>query len=244
LADSINLHDFFDSMSARSLLNKLRENGDTGYSEEELAEQRAKEQERSLNQKRRCNKCNAVFIRRDMQWLHIPGHSKLYCVDCFPKVKKRYTFTCHSCDVEFLARQQRTLCDQCRIYNRKAQRKVIKRHKDKSTQAGLPATLEVYEWIFTLKYFDGKCAYCQEQPYQELDHFVPPEAGGGTTAKNCVPACYACNHDKSNFDPTYLPVHTGTNYIDEISVSILWPNMHVSLRDIKRVAAYLVRYLI
>lgn len=234
MTDSKNIDHILYSLSAASLFDKYGRFKNTVNFDEWRAEQ----QERYLNLKSRCSKCNDIFIRRDMQWLNIPGHSKLYCVDCFPKVKQRYSFTCHKCEGNFISRQQRTLCDQCRIYDRKAQKGLIQRHKRKSKQKGLPADLDLYDWLYTIRHFDGKCAYCQKEPYQELDHFNPH---GGTTRNNCVPACYKCNHNKSNFDPTtHLPVHKGTNYINWDSMMMRWPNIHVSLMEIKRVAAYLM----
>jgi 5-methylcytosine-specific restriction endonuclease McrA len=60
-------------------------------------------------------------------------------------------------------------------------------------QIGRPATLTVEEWLAAIRYFQGLCAYCQVAPFTLLEHFVPLVEGGGTTADNCVPACYGCN---------------------------------------------------
>ena len=51
------------------------------------------------------------------------------------------------------------------------------------------ATLTLVEWLETLNYFHWCCAYCQSKPCQVMSHYIAlPE--GGTTAENCVPACY------------------------------------------------------
>ncbi len=53
------------------------------------------------------------------------------------------------------------------------------------------ATLTLVEWLETLNYFRWCCAYCQSRPCQVMSHYTAlPE--GGTTATNCVPACYHC----------------------------------------------------
>ena len=67
---------------------------------------------------------------------------------------------------------------------------------ERARKAGLPATLTFVEWIKTLQHFDWKCAYCQINPYEVLEHFIPIIGGGGTTKGNCIPACKACNSKK------------------------------------------------
>ena len=53
------------------------------------------------------------------------------------------------------------------------------------------ATLTLVEWLETLNYFRWCCAYCESKPCEVMSHYIPlPE--GGTTAANCVPACYRC----------------------------------------------------
>ncbi len=56
------------------------------------------------------------------------------------------------------------------------------------------ATLSLVEWIEVLNYFHWRCAYCQEQPVQVMSHFLPISQAG-TTALNCLPACYRCRHN-------------------------------------------------
>jgi 5-methylcytosine-specific restriction endonuclease McrA len=172
-----------------------------------------------------------------MQTLGVRWDRNNYCIECLPKVRNEHTYTCRHCKVEFLSRRQVILCEQCRMSDWKTQSRVIQVHKQKSKQAGLPATLTLEQWLHTLRYFHGKCAYCQEQTYEELDHFIPTDAGGGTTARNCVPACKACNNTKSNFNPVDPPLRFKTNAIDWF---LMPKKMDVPLLEqIKRVAAYL-----
>ena len=71
----------------------------------------------------------------------------------------------------------------------------------RASQLGLPATLTLEEWLQTLADFNGLCAYCMERRFEHLEHFIPIDAGGGTTIDNCVPACERCNYSKGSDDP-------------------------------------------
>lgn len=71
----------------------------------------------------------------------------------------------------------------------------------RAVKAHLPATLTVEQWLETVNYFNGKCAYCQDAVYTLLEHFIPIVHGGGTTQGNCVPACSACNGMKQAWNP-------------------------------------------
>ncbi len=66
----------------------------------------------------------------------------------------------------------------------------------RSRNAGLPATLTIEEWLNILERFDRLCAYCQQKPFELMDHLIPHFEGGGSTAENCVPACRVCNSRK------------------------------------------------
>jgi len=61
------------------------------------------------------------------------------------------------------------------------------------------ATLTLAEWFATLVHFRWRCAYCQEKPFQVLHHFTP-RSQGGTSADNCVPACYSCARSRARED--------------------------------------------
>ena len=84
-------------------------------------------------------------------------------------------------------------------------------HRRRAEKFGLPATLTMEEWQSTTEYFEGRCAYCQEKPWQVLEHFIPIALGGGTTVDNCVPACRSCNNAKRELHPLRLhelhPLH-------------------------------------
>lgn len=70
----------------------------------------------------------------------------------------------------------------------------------RAQRANVAATLILEEWITTLDALDWACAYCRG-PFDLLDHVVPLDQQGGTTALNCVPACRACNAQKTHTSP-------------------------------------------
>ncbi len=58
--------------------------------------------------------------------------------------------------------------------------------------------LRVRRWRQSLHNFTNKnCIYCGK-PSESIDHILPMSKGGLSITKNCVPACLACNGDKSN----------------------------------------------
>jgi len=61
-----------------------------------------------------------------------------------------------------------------------------------------PNSLTWGEYERTIADFNGLCAFCQERPYQELEHFHPRSKGGKTELANVLPVCKRCNVRKSN----------------------------------------------
>ncbi|SRR6266849_1568156 len=71
--------------------------------------------------------------------------------------------------------------------------------------------LDDVEWVFYRT--DGRCFYCEEdlvlgnrgdvgaRGAWELDHFIPFSRGGSDQPWNLVPACVACNTEKSDLMP-------------------------------------------
>lgn len=54
------------------------------------------------------------------------------------------------------------------------------------------------EWKRTLFDFNYRCAYCNEEYFGTLDHFIPRNRGGRATIDNLVPACMRCNRLKAD----------------------------------------------
>jgi hypothetical protein len=82
--------------------------------------------------------------------------------------------------------------------------RIVELHNDRAKSLYLPATLTLQQWQRTLNDFNHKCAYCQTNEYQVLEHYIPLNFGGGTTADNCVPACKNCNGTKSDQHPSAI----------------------------------------
>ena len=54
------------------------------------------------------------------------------------------------------------------------------------------------QWRQSLHTYTGKsCIYCGKQS-ESIDHVLPRSKGGLSVTENCVPACLACNGDKSD----------------------------------------------
>lgn len=60
--------------------------------------------------------------------------------------------------------------------------------------------LRVRHWRQTLhKYTHHRCIYCGNRS-ESIDHLMPRCRGGLSITANCVPACLACNGQKSDAD--------------------------------------------
>lgn len=128
-----------------------------------------------------CAGCQQTFAREDMRpltdlpqyktWL---GLLQWFCSDCQAKQRDLYHYQ--------------------GVYQR--ENRVVVAQVRRAMLKGNPATLTLDQWLATLKHFEWRCAYCPDGSYEALEHFVPVEYGGGTTAANCVPACKTCNSAK------------------------------------------------
>ena len=63
--------------------------------------------------------------------------------------------------------------------------------------------LKFRQWRQSIHKFTKKsCIYCGNTS-ESIDHILPRSKGGLSTTVNCVPACLACNGDKSNNEAFY-----------------------------------------
>lgn len=108
---------------------------------------------------------------------------------------------CIRCGAAITEREPLLFCADCRPAELARERQRVANHNARAVQAGLRADLSLAQWMETLADFNGLCAYCQERPYEHLEHFIPLTAGGGTTISNVVPACGRCNWSKGSDDP-------------------------------------------
>ena len=95
-------------------------------------------------------------------------------------------------------------------YPRRSETRVVKFHNKRAEMVALPATLTLEEWKRTLEDFRHRCAYCEVNDYQVLEHFIPLTSGGGTTRYNCVPACVSCNSIKGDQHSSIFPISSTT----------------------------------
>jgi len=137
------------------------------------------------------------------------------CVHCVEKVVERQFAICKICGKKTMNGHVYEVCYDCKVYTPSV--KALSSHLKRAMDASTPATLTPKEWIATLAYFGGKCAYCMHRPIQVLEHFLPIALGGGTTADNCVPACHRCNIKKRGIHPDKLsPNDFSTEILEHI----------------------------
>lgn len=73
-------------------------------------------------------------------------------------------------------------------------------HERKSAELLVESSLTDEEWLNTVKFFDGRCAYCGKSKKLTQDHIVPVSKGGGYTKNNIIPCCGSCNSSKQDKD--------------------------------------------
>lgn len=89
------------------------------------------------------------------------------------------------------------------------QRMPVYRGRIEARERSLPATLTTRQWEAILLHWNGRCAYCGNQPGLlpnmkiTMDHFIPLSSlqCPGTVPTNVLPACLSCNDSKHNREP-------------------------------------------
>jgi 5-methylcytosine-specific restriction endonuclease McrA len=163
--------------------------------------------ERELDQIRRiCQRCRRMQASQDEltadHWIiHHSYADKLLCDPCRDDVMRGAIHPCSGCGVPTL---QSRLCVDCCKSRPTYEAARVRQQCRRALQYALPATLTTEQWLRTLDVSGWLCAYCGRVPVELLEHYVPLEHGGGTTADNCVPACSTCNGRKGGSNPTDL----------------------------------------
>lgn len=121
----------------------------------------------------------------------IRSHS--YCPTCWKPIQEERARVRAIISKEY-AREQRL----AERYSKEA--RLVDKHNQRALLARREGLLTIGHWIKTLEYYNWRCAYCGG-PYEELEHRIPIDRGGGTTAKNCVPSCQSCNRRKGLLHP-------------------------------------------
>lgn len=90
------------------------------------------------------------------------------------------------------------------------------RLRRRARERQLSDTFTANEWLFCLRYWRNRCAYCGEHKPLSADHFIPlvsPDCPG-TVAENMLPACKSCNSSKQHRDPVDWLSERASNYIE------------------------------
>jgi hypothetical protein len=121
---------------------------------------------------------------------------------------------CQLCGKEYTRGGKLNLCGECATKEMVREARQVWNNRNWAEHCNLPATLTLQQWLTTLDHFAWKCAYCQERSYEVLEHFIPMllrdidiqfyREIGGTTARNCVPACHQCNSRKGRNSPIHI----------------------------------------
>ncbi len=122
------------------------------------------------------------------------------------KLRIAHTEICTVCEMLFVIHQgwPREVCTPCRIDDTDLQKQIQPSALSRPVDKIAYKTLTVEQWVYTLKYFNGRCAYCRKAQYACLEHFVPLCLGGSTSMSNVVPGCLSCNALKRNIHPAFV----------------------------------------
>lgn len=118
------------------------------------------------------------------------------CNACLKAIWDTQAIPCINCGTLHLSGKSGVIDPTCDAPTCQLIRSQIAPHNKRAEDAGLPATLTLRQWVKTIKFFNGKCAYCQGS-FQVLEHYIPLPHGG-TTQTNCFPSCHKCNHVKND----------------------------------------------
>jgi hypothetical protein len=148
-----------------------------------------------------CDKCGELFSRKDMVRGGNAQFWGQYCKSCCVR--------CPVCKIKHVGHPRQWLYPLCQQCVKSVEYSIVHKEQGKlasqlqrARREAVPDTLTLGEWIGTLINFSWMCAYCQTNPYEHCDHFLPIRHGGGTTQSNCVPACQRCNFAKSQYHPS------------------------------------------
>ncbi len=206
------------------------------------AEARKMREEEYCNELVQCTECNRMVHRGDCKRLDQIPKSRymfsLFCLDCAERLLEEYnarqnqTFEniCQACGLIYESKHYDNdfrLCASCNSPFTGKELKRIRNQLRRAHNAGLEATLTLSQWLKTIDDFSGLCAYCQLQPFTQMEHFVPLSAGGGTTVGNCIPVCAECNSRKSRRHPYETPLPFRELHVARVQAYL----HHLSIQD-------------
>lgn len=143
------------------------------------------------------------------------------CPACFEIAREERVLTAQRAEEERALLAQRAGCP------REARRVQI--NLDRARAQRQPATLTAGQWMRILNRYAWRCAYCEDGPYEVLEHTMPLALGGGTTEENCVPACHACNSLKAFRHPdAIIKTARGLQRIYQSTATVQGPRVAVA----------------
>lgn len=114
-----------------------------------------------------------------------------------------YRLTCLACDSRYLPFHSKQLCNTCWEGPVRNEWTKVSNQNTRAQKYGMPATLNIKQWLAVIEHFKNKCSYCNINDYTDMEHYIPIEIAG-TTVNNCLPACGRCNSKKHNRHPDQL----------------------------------------
>jgi hypothetical protein len=70
------------------------------------------------------------------------------------------------------------------------------RYRERRANKAKAPSLKEDEWNSIVSFYGGLCAYCQANPWTDIDHIIPTSKGGEHKISNVAPACRSCNSSK------------------------------------------------
>lgn len=153
-----------------------------------------------------CSKCQIETTERCVN--ELPGTVGRYCMVCVEELKRTHGHRCIICSELYIWLEEQgegmEVCYSCKDPFKSTEYIRVHKQNIRARKYKVAATLTVGQWLANTRYFDNKCAYCKECPFDCLEHFMPISLNGGTTQDNCLPSCGKCNTRKSDRHPDTL----------------------------------------
>ncbi len=151
--------------------------------------------------KRGSKKCDWCLVLKDNKLIH--PLLERFCGECGTDIRDRNATAkfCKSCaDMrsEIITKEWSKTHPRVITEERKLQRKLRRKMDRDALKAAGRQRISVREWRYIKQQYESTCAYCNEPEANTLDHVLAIINGGMSVAENCVPACHACNSEKSD----------------------------------------------
>lgn len=116
------------------------------------------------------------------------------------KTRRFIAGACQICGVSVITMYVRhATCgsEYCVTEKRRAERRSRKAYERSLERGGRPGVFSGSQWGARLREYNRCCAYCGGPEDIQIEHVIPVGRGGANCIANVVPACAACNGEKS-----------------------------------------------